>query len=227
MNGTELMWCQHFVFLVCKVNTHSVKPSLTDFTFNPLVLSLHHRFTDLTIIIFCYAWSSYLLGFLDFTNGWFTTHFIDPGRMKGWVGWPVADGLPTLVVTHQLQVDRRTGKVRRPETDILPLCHATNRGAGRVIIGNDCLHSQRSRDVRTRRFLWAHTDAYYLFINNIQPTKNIYICLCFFLCQSIGPQVWTNPIHSKALWCDQSLSKETKSPLQRHRNLMIASAHCI
>ena len=49
--------------------------------------------------------------------------------MKGWVGlvgWAVADGLPTLVVTHQLQVERRTGKVRRPETDVLPLCHATN-----------------------------------------------------------------------------------------------------
>ena len=49
--------------------------------------------------------------------------------MKGWVGlvvWPVADGLPTLVVTHQLQVERRTGKVHRPETDVLPLCHATN-----------------------------------------------------------------------------------------------------
>ena len=49
--------------------------------------------------------------------------------MKGWVGlvgWPVADGLPTLVVTHQLQVERRTGKVRRPETDVLPLSHATN-----------------------------------------------------------------------------------------------------
>ena len=48
--------------------------------------------------------------------------------MKGWVGlvsWPVADGLPTLVVTHQLQVERRTAKVRRPETDVLPLCHAT------------------------------------------------------------------------------------------------------
>jgi len=30
------------------------------------------------------------------------------------------------VVTHQLQVERRTGKVRRPETDVLPLCHATN-----------------------------------------------------------------------------------------------------
>ena len=51
--------------------------------------------------------------------------------MRGWVGlvdWPVADGLPTLVVTHQLQIERRTGKVRRPETDVLPLCHATNRG---------------------------------------------------------------------------------------------------
>ena len=30
------------------------------------------------------------------------------------------------MVTHQLQVKRRTGKVRRPETDVLPLCHATN-----------------------------------------------------------------------------------------------------
>ena len=29
------------------------------------------------------------------------------------------------MVTHQLQVERRTGKVRRPETDVLPLCHAT------------------------------------------------------------------------------------------------------
>ena len=53
---------------------------------------------------------------------WFqlTTQFIDPGKMKGWVGrvgWSVADGLPTLVVTHQLQVERRTGKVSRPETD--------------------------------------------------------------------------------------------------------------
>ena len=47
--------------------------------------------------------------------------FIDPERMKGWVGlvgWLVADGLPTLVVTHQLQVERRTGKVRQSETDV-------------------------------------------------------------------------------------------------------------
>jgi len=30
------------------------------------------------------------------------------------------------VVTHQLQVERRTGKARRPRTDVLPLFHATN-----------------------------------------------------------------------------------------------------
>jgi len=30
------------------------------------------------------------------------------------------------VVTHLLQVERGTVKVRRPETDVLPLCHATN-----------------------------------------------------------------------------------------------------
>ena len=33
------------------------------------------------------------------------------------------------MVTHQLQVERRTGKVRRPETDVLPLCHATNQNS--------------------------------------------------------------------------------------------------
>jgi len=53
--------------------------------------------------------------------------FIDPERMKGWPSWlTVADGLRTLVVTHQLQVERRTGKVRQSETDVLPLCYATN-----------------------------------------------------------------------------------------------------
>ena len=42
-------------------------------------------------------------------------------------------GLPTLVVTHQLQVERKTGNVRRPETDVLPLCHATRRPIGRDV----------------------------------------------------------------------------------------------
>jgi len=35
-----------------------------------------------------------------------------------------ADGLATQVVTHQLQVERRTAKERWPETDVLPLSHA-------------------------------------------------------------------------------------------------------
>ena len=44
-----------------------------------------------------------------------------------WPSWLTCSGwLTTLVVTHQLQVERRTGKVRRPETDVLPLCHATS-----------------------------------------------------------------------------------------------------
>jgi len=54
--------------------------------------------------------------------------FIDPESWPGWL--PVADGLPTvvlqLVATHQLQVECGTGKVHRPETDVLPLCNTTN-----------------------------------------------------------------------------------------------------
>ena len=30
------------------------------------------------------------------------------------------------MITRQLQVERRTGKVRQPETDVLPLSHAAN-----------------------------------------------------------------------------------------------------
>jgi len=30
------------------------------------------------------------------------------------------------MVTHQLQVERRTAKAHRPKTDVLPLDHATN-----------------------------------------------------------------------------------------------------
>ena len=57
--------------------------------------------------------------------------------IKGWVGlvgWPVADGLTTIVVTHYLQVERGTGKVRRPETDVLLLYHATNCHAAQHIL---------------------------------------------------------------------------------------------
>jgi len=49
------------------------------------------------------------------------------------------------VVTHQLQVERRTGKVRRPETDVLPLCHATNLVHVYKIIYNRLVNVHRKR----------------------------------------------------------------------------------
>jgi len=55
--------------------------------------------------------------------------FYRPRKDKrlSWPSWlTVADGLRTLVVTHQLQVERRTGKVRQSETDVLPLYHVTS-----------------------------------------------------------------------------------------------------
>ena len=57
-----------------------------------------------------------------------TTHLSTPKGWVGLVGWPIADGLPTLVVIHQLQVERRIAKGRQPKTDVLPLDHATNLG---------------------------------------------------------------------------------------------------
>jgi len=53
--------------------------------------------------------------------------FIYPERMKGWaglVGWPIAHGWPTCMVTNKLEVERRTGKVRKSKTNVLPLRHA-------------------------------------------------------------------------------------------------------
>jgi len=38
------------------------------------------------------------------------------------VGWPVADGVHTIVVTHQLQVEHGAGEVHQSKTDVLPLC---------------------------------------------------------------------------------------------------------
>jgi len=55
------------------------------------------------------------------------------------------------VVTHQLQVERRTGKVRRPETDVLPLCqtttipHYNSRGDTTVHVELSCGISLRCR----------------------------------------------------------------------------------
>ena len=49
--------------------------------------------------------------------------------MDGWVGhvgWPIADVWPTKWSSVQLAIWRRTGKVRRSKTSILPLCYAAN-----------------------------------------------------------------------------------------------------
>jgi len=52
-----------------------------------------------------------------------------------WPSWLTCSGrLTTLVVTHQLQVERRTWSVRRPETDVLPLCHVRTQVKSRVSI---------------------------------------------------------------------------------------------
>jgi len=70
------------------------------------------------------------------TSNWGSRHpiaayysLIDPGGMKGWVGlvgWPIADGLPTLVVTHQLQSLRpnfRPNLTSRRKFGLKPLIH--------------------------------------------------------------------------------------------------------
>jgi len=49
--------------------------------------------------------------------------------MNGWVGlvgWPTADVWPTKWSSVQLAVRRRTGKVRRSKTSVLPLCYVAN-----------------------------------------------------------------------------------------------------
>ena len=57
--------------------------------------------------------------------------FIYPEKMRDWiglVGWPTANGLPTLVVTRQLQVERRTVKlpVKDRRSTIVPRNQPTN-----------------------------------------------------------------------------------------------------
>jgi len=47
--------------------------------------------------------------------------FIDPERLS-WPGWLTYSGWSTHISGHP----SATGKVRRPKTDVLPLCHATN-----------------------------------------------------------------------------------------------------
>ena len=66
--------------------------------------------------------------------------FIDPKKMKGWVGWllDLWGRFATYVVTRQLQVERRTGEVCQPKTNVLLLCHMTNNGSVGVNHPNHC-----------------------------------------------------------------------------------------
>jgi len=57
--------------------------------------------------------------------------FIHLKRMKGWVGlvgWHCRRWFTHISghPSHQLQVERGTGKVRWSQTHVLPLCHITN-----------------------------------------------------------------------------------------------------
>ena len=56
---------------------------------------------------------------------------IDPEGMRGWVslvGWPIVDGLSTYVVTHQLQVERRTGKFAGQRPTLYRCCTQPSSG---------------------------------------------------------------------------------------------------
>ena len=55
-----------------------------------------------------------------------TTHRPRKDERLSWPGWLTYRPLPTQVVTRELQVERRTGKVRRSKTNVLPLCHASD-----------------------------------------------------------------------------------------------------
>jgi len=59
-----------------------------------------------------------------------------------WPGWLTHSGRFTqLSVTRQLHVERRTEKVHRPKTDVLPLSHATYQ------ISEDISKKVRDRDI--------------------------------------------------------------------------------
>ena len=94
--------------------------------------------------------------------------------MKGWVGlvsWPVVDGLPTIVVTHQLQVDRETGEVRRPKTDVLPLCCATNANSATP----DLRLPSQEQDIAAVRL-----------IPNDTGWWQRHVCVCVCVCEQLG-----------------------------------------
>jgi len=69
-----------------------------------------------------------------------------------------------MLTVHTHQVSTATWRTRqRCDSQLLSpslLPFAARHLPGRVIIGNNCLCSQCSRDVRTRTFSWTHTNAF-------------------------------------------------------------------
>jgi len=60
---------------------------------------------------------------------------------------------PNTTVAHQLQVESGTGKVVRPETDILPLFHAANRTTAHISVRFTASvgHAWRAGDADVKR----------------------------------------------------------------------------
>jgi len=62
------------------------------------------------------------------------------------------------VVTHQLQVERRTGKVRQSETDVLPLCYVTNTNTNFSTLKYKYIFQTKNTEAilsnSTRKLLW-------------------------------------------------------------------------
>jgi len=89
--------------------------------------------------------------------------FIDPGRMKGWVGlvsWPIADSLPAKWSPVQLLVRRRTGKVRQRSISFLPLCYVEwkSLNSTQSLVRWNCWHQVVVAARRTARLRADHWD---------------------------------------------------------------------
>jgi len=72
--------------------------------------------------------------FTPVNQSWSCTRFIGKDERLSWPRWLICSERFTNNSGHLVQVERRTAEVRRPVTDVLPLCYATNH-----------IHTQKSR----------------------------------------------------------------------------------
>jgi len=71
-----------------------------------------------------------------------------------WPDWLTYSGrLTHIVVTHQLQVERRTAKKRWPETDVLPLSHADQPCVVNWLMDNSA-HVRHTYHISTINTFW-------------------------------------------------------------------------